>query len=395
MVSLCDGIARQGVDCEIVSFRARMHPSEPEHAPFRELYGVQSSLRERSYRIPFSVVDSESVYVRGARLVLYLAHVIRRMVRRRHGRGTIVAARNYSVLAALVLLRPLFGRRLVVLADVHGMPSSRLGRFVHRRVDANLCISRALADDLGKRLNVPRDRLSVAHTGVRPERFDIPVDRDKARRILGLDPSQKIICYTGKVYYRYEEIGYLVEAARDLPEGMTVLVVGGRPDHVKKWRSECERWGAGRIRFISFVPPSDIPLYMKAADLLVLYYSPSPLNHYRSPGKLFEYLASGTPMLACRTRSISEVVSDGENGILVEPYSADRLREGIERGLEDDLLRRRVSEGGRRTAWNYTWDHRGIEFLISAHHAAARRGVFLPVPSSASPTTVHQPMEAS
>jgi len=373
MVSLCDGIAGQGFETEIVSFTARMHPSEPSHPPFRQLYGVETPLMSRAYRIPFAVVDSESTYVRAARAGLYVAHLLKRMVIGAKGRTTVVAARNYSVLAALVALRPFFGRRLIVIADVHGMPSSRLARFVHRRVDVNVCISRALALDLGEQLDITSDRLRVAHSGVRLERFDIDMDRDDARRRLGLDPNERIVCYTGKVYYKYEEICYLVEASRDLPEGTRLLVVGGRPDHVVKWRQECGHWGAGKISFISFVSPAQIPLYMRAADLLVLYYSPSPLNHYRSPGKLFEYLASGTPMLACATRSISEVIRDGENGILVEPYSARRLREAIVRGLGDESLRQRISVGARETAGEYTWNHRGRAFVDAAREVVMRR----------------------
>lgn len=381
MVSLCDGIAQSGVSTEIVSFRARMHPSEPEHPPFRELYGVEGPLRETSYRIPFAVVDSESVYLLIMRLLLYICHLSWRMINRQGSELTVVAARNYSVLSALALLRPLFGRRLVVLADVHGLPATRFRRFVHRRVDGNLCISRALADDLGANALVSPDRLRVAHTGVKPERFQVRIDRRQAKARLGLDPDEQIICYTGKVYYRYEEIAYLVEVAAALPKGARMLVVGGRPDHVGKWKEECERWGAGQITFVSFVAPSEIPVYMRAADLLVLYYSPSPLNHYRSPGKLFEYLASGTPLVACRTRSISEVVTDGENGILVEPYSADRLREAINDALGNGTLLRRLADAGRETALDYTWRHRGAAFIHAACDVAIRRGLYVRRPS--------------
>lgn len=375
MVSLCDGIAQSGVVTEIVSFRARMHPSEPVHPPFRELYGVEGPLRETSYRIPFVVVDSESIYLLIARLLLYVAHLSWRMINRRGSDLTVVSARNYSVLCALAILRPLFGRRLVVLADVHGLPSTRFRRFVHRRVDGNLCISRALADDLGRQASVSSDRLRVAHSGVKPARFNVPIDRTEARERLGLDPHEQIVCYTGKVYYRYEEISYLVEVAATLPKGVRMLVVGGRPDHVGKWKEECEEWGAGQITFISFVSPSEIPLYMRAADVLVLYYSPSPLNHYRSPGKLFEYLASGTPLVACRTRSISEVVIDGQNGVLVEPYRADRLREAIYEVLGNRPLLQRLAEGGQETALDYTWRHRGAAFIHAACDVAMRRGL--------------------
>jgi glycosyltransferase involved in cell wall biosynthesis len=101
-----------------------------------------------------------------------------------------------------------------------------------------------------------------------------------------------------------------------------------------------------------------------AADLLVSYYSPSPLNDYRSPGKLFEYMASGTPLLSGRSRSIEEVVRDGENGFLVEPYRPEMLAARINELLGEDGERlRSVAEAARTTIEQYTWRCRAEAFL--------------------------------
>jgi glycosyltransferase involved in cell wall biosynthesis len=367
MVALCEGAAELGATAEIVSYAVRVHPNEPIHPPFRELYGVTAPLRNTAISLPFGKSENEGLWARTGRLALYTRHFVRYVAgrERRRYRLTIVSARTYTVLTMLVGVRNLLRAPVVILADVHGMPSGARARRVHTMVDGNVCISQALADDLRKLLDLPSDRIRVAHTGVRPERFDLPGrTREDLRRELGLPLERRIVCYAGKVFYPYEEISYLIDAARDLNDGTTMLIVGGRPDHVRMWEEECARRGVGNVIFRDFAAPSIVPRYLMAADLLVSYYSPSPLNDYRSPGKLFEYMASGTPLLSGRSRSIEEVVRDGENGFLVEPYRPEMLAARINELLGEDGERlRSVAEAARTTIEQYTWRCRAKAFL--------------------------------
>lgn len=376
MVALCEGAAELGVDSEIVSFTAKLNPNEPTHPPFEKLYGVETPVRHSSYAFRGVSVDDEGKNAQIQRLLFYTFHFLRSIVggKVRGYHRVVVSARNYTVLATLLYIKKILGRKkFVVLADVHGMPGSRFARWVHTKVDGNVCISHSLAADLCARLGISEDRVCVAHTGVKIERFD-RLDRSKQslRAGLGLPQDKTIICYTGKVYYRYEEIAYLIEAAQGLDDSVLMLIVGGRPDQVQMWEAECQRENRAHVAFRAFVPPADIPLYLRAADLLVMYYSPSPLNDYRSPGKLFEYLASGTPVVTGRSRSIEEVVRDGQNGFLVEPYDAALLQEKILDLLDskDDL--QQVGECARQTVPEYTWRKRAEKFLSFAERISQR-----------------------
>lgn len=385
MVALCEGVAELGVDAEIVSFTARMHPSEPVHPPFHELYGVRAPLRHTAYRIPGAVVDTEAAWFKVARLGIYVTHLLRYLFRelfagmfsrgsdeKSHGKSrrhrlTVVSARNFSVLGVMILVARLWRGRFVVLADVHGMPTSRLSRWVHRRVDGNVCISASLADDLRRELGLPHKKTTVAHSGVKIERFASNssgnASRNRARRALGLPEEGRIVCYTGKVYYRYEEISYLIDVAATLPSDVTVIIVGGRPDHVAGWKEECSRRGLKGVEFRGFVIPSQIPTWLHAADLLVLYYSPDALNDYRSPGKLFEYLASGRPLVAGATRSIHEVVTDGVDGFLIEPYRPEQLAELINNVIYNDELLADIGAAGAKRARDFRWRDRAQRFV--------------------------------
>ena len=377
MVSLCEGAAELGAATEIVSYTVRVHPSEPKHPPFRELYGLQTDVAHAVYPLPGVEADSEGLFASGGRLAIYLGHFLGYLTRaeRRRSRLTIVTARNYSVLAAMVKLRNLLRVPVVVLADVHGMPSGDRARRVHAMVDGNVCISQALADDLREAVGLPADAVCVAHTGVKPARFELTGrTREDLRRELDLPLDRRLVCYAGKVYYPYEEISYLITAASLLDEGTTMLIVGGRPDHAKMWEEECARRGVLNVIFRAFTPPAIIPRYLVAADLLVSYYSPSPLNDYRSPGKLFEYMASGTPVISGRSRSIEEVIRDSENGFLVEPYDPALLASGINTvfGNAPERLEA-IGRAAQQTILQYTWRCRAERFLRYGQSIAMKR----------------------
>ena len=84
------------------------------------------------------------------------------------------------------------------------------------------------------------------------------------------------------------------------------------------------------MTFTGFVPPSDIPLYLAAADMLVMPTTPDlAYAAYTSPLKLFEYMASGRPIVASGLASVREVLDDGGNAVLYEANSAEGLAEAV------------------------------------------------------------------
>ncbi len=375
MVALCEGAAALGAEAEIVSFSGKLHPSEPVHPPFEELYGVRTAIRYSNYRIPFVTIDKDSSVIAFFRAVIYGVHASHVLL---HSRGerderTICVARSMSILFILIILKWFIGGNSVILAETQSLPETRWKRWIHCRVDGNVCISMALMDDLMQFVNLPESKILVAHQGVKAEKYEFSGYTKQACRMdLNLPIDKKIVCYAGKMYYRYKEIIYLLQAARKSDPQILFIIVGGRPDQVEKWEEDDECRGMENVRFISFVPPSEVSKYLISADLLVMYYSPNPLNDYRSPGKIFEYLASGTPLVASRFRSINEIIEDGYNGYLVDPYNPAKLAEKIDELLRGECDLASVGRRARQTAQLYSWEERARRFLEFGAYLAER-----------------------
>ena len=172
------------------------------------------------------------------------------------------------------------------------------------------------------------------------DRRDLP-GRDAAdalRRDLGIGAGP-LVLYSGN-FEPYQGVDLLVEASAALPEAQ-VLFMGGEPHEVDRLRARAEALGAGGRSFFSGKrPPSKLPLFLAAADVVV-----SPRTRgTNTPFKIFTYLASGRPLVATRIASHTQLLDDGL-AFLVEP-TPEGLAAGLRAVLENlDDARGRADRG--------------------------------------------------
>jgi glycosyltransferase involved in cell wall biosynthesis len=72
------------------------------------------------------------------------------------------------------------------------------------------------------------------------------------------------------------------------------------------------------------------------------------------PVALLEAMGCGCPVIASRLPGLDEAVEDGVSGLLVTPGDADQLAGALRRLLEDEPLRRRLSEGAVQRAQGFS-----------------------------------------
>jgi glycosyltransferase involved in cell wall biosynthesis len=114
---------------------------------------------------------------------------------------------------------------------------------------------------------------------------------------------------------------------------------------------------AESVTFTGAVSHDRVPELLRAMDVAVAPFRRME-GFYFSPIKLFEYMASGTCVIASRLGQISQVIEDGSSGLLCEPDDISDLHAKLQRVRQSVDLRERLANRALRVVrQHHTWRH--------------------------------------
>jgi glycosyltransferase involved in cell wall biosynthesis len=200
------------------------------------------------------------------------------------------------------------------LVEIHDFYRSRLdfvNKFVFRRVAGIVVTNKYKLEHIAKTYNISTNKMIHQPNAVDIEQFHISITRGDARTRLSLPSDKKIILYTGHLF-DWKGVDTLLEASTYLPESVLVYFVGGTDEDIKNFRKKQSVVNPQKAIVIGRKPHDEIPMWLKAADVVVLPNTArvEASKYETSPVKLFEYMASGTPVVASRLISIENIVDE-------------------------------------------------------------------------------------
>jgi glycosyltransferase involved in cell wall biosynthesis len=250
------------------------------------------------------------------------------------------------------------------------LPSGLLALFLRRIFGTPYIVTAHAADVFRFRGPTFRrlKRLVIANSAVVS-----PVSAETAG-ILGLSPeeAQRLVVPMGVNVARIQEavgerapktgrflfVGRLVEkkgvdvllnALIEVPDGRLV-VIGDGPERPMLEALTRERGLSGRVAFVGQQGQSRVAKELREAHALVV---PSRVARDGDadgmPVIMSEGMVAGVPVVASRLGGLSEQITSGENGLLVEPDDPGALAEGLRRVLADSEGTARWREAARRT----------------------------------------------
>ncbi|MGA7731084.1 MAG: glycosyltransferase family 4 protein [Chloroflexia bacterium] len=129
----------------------------------------------------------------------------------------------------------------------------------------------------------------------------------------------------------------------------TFLFAGQNPARAEHLLAICRENGSdGHLALLGRVSEEEKVRLMRGSDCLVY---PTRYESFGLPP--LEAMAASCPVVATRLPVVSEMIQDGENGVLVEPENPQSLADGIVRVLTDPALRARLVAGGQRALARY------------------------------------------
>jgi glycosyltransferase involved in cell wall biosynthesis len=248
---------------------------------------------------------------------------------------------KYGLLAAVIARVPGVVATAQLYVDLAKKPLLRLQpRLIAAGVDRYLAVSRAVANQLCNDFGIPASKVQVVRNGIPFAPFDRPANAT-LRASLTKATAHPVVLMVGRLD-KQKGHRYLIEAAAQVPEAMFVLA-GEGPDRAAL---EAQTHALGldsRLLFLGY--REDIPDLLSCCDLFVL-----PSVYEGLPLSILEAMAAGKPVIASAIGGNDEIITHGENGLLVPPADPASLAGTIRTVLSDHTLARRLAEAGRARA---------------------------------------------
>jgi glycosyltransferase involved in cell wall biosynthesis len=207
-----------------------------------------------------------------------------------------------------------------------------------RRAAHVVCPSSFLAE-LVRGWGVPAERVSVLPNPT-PPLPELP-PREPADRPL--------LAFAGRMTAP-KALGVALQAVAQVPE--VDLALAGDGDEREALETQSRQLGLnGRVRFLGSLPRDEVLGLFRRADAALLS---SAWENF--PHTLVEALAVGTPAIATSVGGVPEIVTDGENGLLVGPGDPAALADAIRRFLGDADLRAHLTAAAAPSAERFSPD---------------------------------------
>ena len=202
-----------------------------------------------------------------------------------------------------------------------------------------------------------RDRLPILYLGIDHEVFNpdrCSALRSDARKTLDLAPGFVYILLVGNDWMN-KGLPVLLEALALLKDLSVGLLVVGRDDPASYHEMVHSHELESRVKFLP--PRSDVQFYYAVADI---FAGTSLEDTFALPSE--EAMACGLPVIVSSTNGTSEIITNGENGmILQDPTDAKTLAGMIRHLYSDRDFRERLGTNAAATARQYTWERNGRE----------------------------------
>ena len=213
----------------------------------------------------------------------------------------------------------------------------------------NIFVSKSLANFYKSRVY----RFVVLHDGVDTSKFK----KKKITRV-------KRISYVGS-FYKGRGINLIIEVAKEL-KNFDFFLYGKRKEKFKNLPKN--------IFLKPFVNQSKIPCILNKSDLLLLPYSSkvhissdgkSPDNSkFMSPLKLFESLASGSPILCSNIKVLREILKNNYNSILINRFEDKNEWVSKIKEISTNMNKlKAISRNAVITSKKYTWFKRSKIYI--------------------------------
>jgi glycosyltransferase involved in cell wall biosynthesis len=246
-------------------------------------------------------------------------------------------------------------KRIVAITDNVTPHESRPGDSIFTRYFLSSChafvaMSRAVLNDLRR---FEPEKPAFYHPHPIYDNYGSPMPTHAARAALGLEQNTPYMLFFGLIR-AYKGLDLLLEAYADgrlRKMGVKLIIAGEFYEPAEHYEEIIERLGLEDfiVKATRFIPSQEVALYFSAADLIVQPYRTATQSGVTQVAYHF-----GKPMLVTDVGGLSEIVTHGRSGYVVQP-EPEAIASAIVDFYENDRYQIMAEEVEKRKA-EFSWE---------------------------------------
>lgn len=267
---------------------------------------------------------------------------------------------NMMMLFNLILVKLLLGKVVHTIHDVTSFAnngdSSLASKIIYSFTDLILTHNQFSKEEIVKIYSSLNNKIHIVPHGNYIPFINIQKDKEASRKILNLPQGKKVLLFFG-IIKKEKGLEVLLNAMTKLSQQHDdiVLLIAGKiwKNNFSMYQKIIDENNLSKkvILHTRFIPYEDVEHYYCASDLVVLPYK----KIYQS-GVLMMSLSYERPVLVSDLPSLREIITDDENGFLVQTDSSEALARRLSGVLSDHKNLERVRVNGnelikRKFSW--------------------------------------------
>lgn len=257
--------------------------------------------------------------------------------------------------------------KIKIVYEAHKEPRTKTACWIMHRLKKKqnfvlVTISRALKQYYIKDYFFNNEKICDCHDGVFLNDYEKVrnIDKKTLRKSLSLPIDKIIVMHTGSLY-----AGRGVELFEIIVKNFSDICfvhIGGLKEDIENWRRYYQHYQ--NIVFVEHQESQQLIRYQMSADLLFYPLTQNTSTWWCcSPMKIFEYMATGIPILASNIGSIAEVLNE-KNSFIFDPNDSETIVKQMQFILQHpDLAKYFGLMAYQDVQTNYTWEIRAKKIL--------------------------------
>lgn len=170
-----------------------------------------------------------------------------------------------------------------------------------------------------------------------------------------------LVVYAGALQH-FKGIDVLIDVAKEMPN-VQFACAGGKPAEVENYQQLAQAKQVNNIAFLGYVLHDELAPLLQAADILAHPHCSGKAATFTSPLKLFDYLASGTPIVATEIPSLIEFKNTPAIAAWCEPDNPNKFAAALQQVLQTHPRKIDGYPDTIEFVKQFSWENRAAKIL--------------------------------